>query len=129
MPGAGLAGEYKVLYDLSGSAAKPIVFLDSALDDLRAFPASARREAGYQLGKVQHGLDPNDWKPLNTVGRGVQEIRIRDMGSAFRVLYVAKFAEAVYVLHCFPKKTQKTRKSDLDLAARRYRDLLKEVGG
>lgn len=104
------------------------MFLGSALTDLRAFPSAARREAGYQLGKVQHGLDPSDWKPLDAVGRGVREIRIRDMGSAFRVLYVAKFTETVYVLHCFPKKTQKTRKADLDLAARRYRNLLKEVG-
>lgn len=116
------------MYSRLVSTAKPIVFLGSALDDLRAFPASARRAVGYQLGKVQHGLDPNDWKPLSAVGRGAREIRVRDEGGAFRVVYVARFAEAVYVLHCFPKKTQKTRKTDLDLAAKRYRDLLKEVG-
>ena len=65
---------------------------------------------------------------MNTVGRGVREIRIRDTAGAFRVLYVAKFDDAVYVLHCFQKKTQKTRKADLDLATQRYRDLLKELG-
>lgn len=65
---------------------------------------------------------------MNTVGRGVQEIRIRDVAGAFRVLYVAKFEDAVYVLHCFQKKTQNTRKSDLELAGQRYRDLLKELG-
>jgi phage-related protein len=106
---------------------KPIVFLGSALDDLREFPLTARREAGYQLDQVQHGYEPDDWKPMSTVGAGVQEIRIRDLSGAFRVLYVAKFADAVYVLHCFQKKTPKTSVLDVDLAARRYRDLLKEL--
>jgi len=107
---------------------KPVEFQGSALDDLRAFPRAARREAGYQLDRVQHGREPDDWKPMSTVGRGVQEIRIRDAAGAFRVLYVAKFNAAVYVLHCFQKKTQKTSKADLSLAAQRYRDLLKELG-
>jgi len=107
---------------------KPIEFRGSALDDLRAFPRAARREAGYQLDQVQRGREPDDWKPMNTVGQGVREIRIRDAAGAFRVLYVAKFEDAVYVLHCFQKKTQKTRKADLDLAGERYRDLLKELG-
>src|SRR3984893_10418037 len=100
----------------------------SALEDLRAFPETARREAGYQLDQVQHGREPDDWKPMNTVGQGVLEIRIRDAAGAFRVLYVAKFDDAVYVLHCFQKKTQKTSKVDLNLAAQRYRDVLKELG-
>ncbi len=107
---------------------KPIEFRASALDDLRAFPQAARRQAGYQLDQVQRGREPDDWKPMNAVGRGVKQIRIRDTAGAFRVLYVAKFADAVYVLHCFQKKTQKTRKADLDLAGQRYRDLLKELG-
>ena len=107
---------------------KPVEFRGSALDDLRAFPQAARREAGYQLDRVQHGREPDDWKPMNAVGRGVREIRIRDAVGAFRVLYVAKFDDAVYVLHCFQKKTQKTSKADLTLGAQRYRDLLKELG-
>ena len=74
-------------------------FLGSSLDDLRGFPCSARREAGYQLDRVQHGLEPDDWKPMTTVGSGVREIRIRDASGAFRVVFVAKFADAVYVLH------------------------------
>jgi len=101
-------------------------FCGSALDDLRAFPATARREAGFQLDKVQTGLDPTDWKSMNTVGQGVREIRIRDRDGAFRVMYVAKFKSAVYVLHCFQKKTQTTSKADLDLAESRYRDVVKE---
>jgi phage-related protein len=83
---------------------------------------------GINSTKSKHGREPDDWKPMNTVGRGVREIRIRDAAGAFRVLYVAKFDDAVYVLHCFQKKTQKTSKADLNLAAQRYRDLLKELG-
>lgn len=107
---------------------KPIEFRGKSLEDLRDFPYSVKREAGYQLNLVQSGLQPDDWKPMNTVGQGVKEIRIRDAAGAFRVLYVAKFADAVYVLHCFQKKTEKTSKSDVDLGAQRYRDLLKELG-
>jgi phage-related protein len=95
---------------------------------LRGFLLAARREAGHQLDQVQHGQNPDDWKPMNTVGQGVREVRIRDASGAFRVIYIAKFADAIYVLHCFQKKTEKTSKADLDLAAKRYRDLLKELG-
>ncbi|AOV16896.1 hypothetical protein BJI67_07315 [Acidihalobacter aeolianus] len=109
-------------------APKTIEFRGSALDDLRAFPSDARREAGHQIDQVQNGRDPDDWKPMPAVGKGVREIRVRDATGAFRVIYVAKLADAVYVLHCFQKKTQKTAKSDLELAGQRYRDLLKELG-
>lgn len=109
------------------NTSKLIEFRGSALSDLRDFPILARREAGYQLDQVQQGGEPDDWKPMNTIGQGVREIRIRDESGSFRVIYVAKFADAVYVLHCFQKKTQKTSKADLDLAAKRYRDLVKEL--
>lgn len=107
---------------------KPVEFRGSSLDDLRAFPLAARREAGHQIDQVQHGREPDDWKPMNTVGQGVKEIRIRDAAGVFRVIFVAKFADAVFVLHCFQKKTEKTSKADVDLAAKRFRDLLKEYG-
>jgi phage-related protein len=103
--------------------AKPLRFCGCALDDLREFPLSARRDAGHQLDQVQRGRDPDDWKPVNTIGQGVREIRIRDANGAFRIIYLAKFADAAYVLHCFQKKTQKTSKADLDLATQRYREL------
>lgn len=106
---------------------KPFEFRGGALADLCRFPAMARREAGYQLYQVQEGLDPDDWKPMNGIGSGVREIRIREKDGAFRVIYVAKFADAVYVLHCFQKKTQKTSSDDIALAARRYRDLIQEL--
>jgi phage-related protein len=107
--------------------AKPIEFHGSALEDLRAFPISAKREAGYQLDQVQRSRDPDDWKPMSSVGKGVCEIRIRDAEGTFRILYVAKFSDAIHVLHCFQKKTQKTSREDLDLAKRRYKDLLQEL--
>lgn len=106
---------------------KPVVFRGSALDDLRAFPDEARRQAGYQIARVQNGLEPADSKPMRTIGQGVREIRIREATGAFSLIYIAKFADAIYVLHCFQKKSQKTSKRDLDLAAQRYRDLLREV--
>ena len=106
---------------------KPIEFVGGSLDDLRNFPLEAKREAGYQLDKVQQGFEPDDWKPMTTIGAGVSEIRIRKDNGAFRVVYVAKFSDAVYVLHCFQKKTEKTSKQDLDLAESRYRELVKEL--
>ena len=123
-----LAETYNILYITYVTDPKPVEFRGSALDDLRSFPLSARREAGHQIDQVQNGQEPDDWKPMATVGQGVREIRIRDADGAFRIMYVAKFADAVYVLHCFQKKAQKTSKTDLDLATKRYRDLLKELG-
>ena len=107
---------------------KPVAFRGSSLADLRAFPLDAKREAGHQIDQLQRGEEPDDWKPMPTVGRGVSEIRIRDAAGAFRVIYVAKFSGAVYVLHCFQKKTEKTAKKDIDLAEQRFRNLLQELG-
>ena len=105
---------------------KPLTFHGSSLDDLRQFPLDARREAGYQLDQVQHGEEPSDWKPLKTVGPGVREIRIRGADGAFRVICLAKLADAVHVLHCFQKKTQQTAESDIELARKRYKTLIGE---
>ncbi len=104
-------------------ADKPLVWTGTSLEDLRHFPDPARRQAGFELRRVQAGLEPTDWKPMTTVGLGVQEIRIH-VGTAHRVFYVAKFAEAVYVLHAFEKRTRQTASLDLEIGARRYRDLL-----
>jgi phage-related protein len=104
-------------------ADKPLVWLGSSLDDLRAFPDDARQEAGFQLRRVQRGLLPDDWKPMTTVGTGVIEIRIHT-AQEYRVFYVAKFAEAIYALHAFNKRTQKTPQRDIQLAQRRYSELL-----
>ena len=101
---------------------KLLEFVGSSLDALREFPAEARRAAGFELGFVQRGLDPSDWEPMNDVGAGVREIRIHVLGE-WRVLYVAKFAAAVHVLHAFQKKTQKTRREDIELARKRYRQI------
>lgn len=103
---------------------KPVEFFGDSLDDLRSFPEGARREAGYQIDKVQHGAEPDDWKPMVTIGIGVKEIRIRDEAGAFRVVYLAKLADAVYVLHCFQKKTQQTSERDIRLARKRFKELM-----
>ncbi len=104
---------------------KPLVFLGSSQDDLRAMPAPVRHAIGMELMRVQFGGEPADFKPMPSVGPGAYEVRLREANGAWRTIYVAKFAEAVYVLHAFQKKTQKTAKADLDLAARRY----KLIGG
>jgi phage-related protein len=104
---------------------KLITWLGDSLEQVRGFPDDARREAGFELGEVQKGLDPSDWKFMTVVGAGVREIRIHTENE-YRVMYVAKFAEAVYVLHAFAKKTQQTSKKDIELAGQRYRELVNE---
>jgi phage-related protein len=108
---------------MTGRGLKPIVFLGDALDSLRAFPDAARKEVGVQLHKVQLGLPPSDWKPMPTVGQGAIEIRIHDQAGAFRVLFVASRNDAVYVLHAFRKKTQRTAKHDLTVATQRLKQI------
>lgn len=103
---------------------KPLLWVGSSRGDLRAFPTDARRIAGFQLRRVQQGLEPNDWKPMPSIGAGVQEIRIHT-GLEHRIFYVAKFAEGVYVLHAFEKRTKKTPQRELDLARDRFRALLR----
>ena len=99
---------------------KPIEFLGDSLRSLREFPDDAKRDAGYQLDRVQHGLQPDDFKPMPSIGKGVEEIRVRDDTGAYRVIYTARLADAVYVLHAFQKKTQATSKRDIDLAKQRF---------
>ena len=99
------------------------MWLGSSLEDLKGFPEDACRSAGYQLRRLQEGLEPNDWKAMPGVGPGVQEIRLHAT-TEYRLFYVARFAEAVYVLHAFEKKAPKTRKRDLELGQRRYRELI-----
>lgn len=101
-------------------ADKVIVWVGSVRADLGVLPADARRQLGFELREVQSGREPRDWRPMPSVGAGVVEIRVRDSDGAFRLLYVAKFAEAIYVLHAFQKKTQKTSVLDLALARVRY---------
>jgi phage-related protein len=102
---------------------KVLQWVGSSRSDVRAFPRDARRLAGVQLRRVQQGLEPVDWKAMAAVGPGVQEIRLHT-DLEHRILYVAKFAEAVYVLHAFEKRSRKTAKRDVDLARRRFQDLV-----
>lgn len=102
---------------------KPITFHGDSIERVRDFPTEMRQQAGHELYRVQIGRDPSDWKPMPTIGAGVREIRLRDGSGAFRVIYIATFADAIHVLHAFQKKSQKTARRDLDLAAARLRDL------
>ena len=104
---------------------KPLVWVGGTLARIRSFPAGARRETGHHLYQVQLGLDPSDWKPMASVGRGVVEIRVHG-GGEYRVLYLAKFAEAVYVLHAFEKRTRQTRETDIDLARRNLAEVVRQ---
>lgn len=106
---------------------KPIAFAGRSLEDVRDFPPEARRDAGHQLDRVQRGLAPDDWKPMNSIGRGVMEIRIHDSQGEFRVIYIARLADAVHVLHGFQKKTQRTAQADLTLAKNRLTALLRRT--
>ena len=103
---------------------QPVVCLGSSRDQLRAFLPDARERAGLELYRIQQGLEPRDWKPMPDVGAGVREIRVR-VGRTYRVLYVAKFAEAVFVLHAFEKRTQKTPQHHLERAKQRLADLIR----
>jgi len=104
---------------------KPIRFLGDSLKCLRNFPEDARQDAGYQLDKVQRGEQPDDFKPMPSIGKGVEEIRVRDDTGVYRVVYTARLADAVYVLHAFQKKTQATAKRDIELAKKRFTELMR----
>lgn len=106
---------------------KELEFRGSSLSDLRDFPQTVMRDAGHQLDKVRHGLAPDDAKPLPAIGACVMELRIWEEVGTFRVVYVAKFEDAVYVLHCFKKKTQQTSQSGIELARKRFKGLAKEI--
>jgi phage-related protein len=106
---------------------KRLSFFGSSRADLMGFPETARRKAGFQLDRVQRGLEPHDWKPMPMIGGGVREIRIKETSRAFRLIYVATFAEAVFVLHAFQKKTQRTSARDLELATNRFKELARSL--
>lgn len=102
---------------------KRVDFLGDSLARIRDFPAEARSEAGFQLRRAQGGEDPADWKPLKEVGPGVRELRVREASGAFRVFYLATLPDRIAVLHAFQKKTQQTSQRDIELAAKRLREM------
>ena len=104
---------------------KPVVWLGDSRARVKDFPADARRETGHELEKIQDGGEPADWNPMPSAGLGVKEVRVWT-GDAFRLMYLARFAEAVYVLHAFQKKSEKTAQTDIELARRRFRALIEE---
>ena len=104
---------------------RPVRFLGNSLKSIRAFPEDARHDAGYQLEKVQRGQPPDDFKPMPPIGAGVEEIRIADESGAYRVIYVARRVDGVYVLHAFQKKTQATSRQDIEMAKKRLAQLMR----
>ena len=105
---------------------KEIEFLGNSLDNIRLFCAEAKDDIGFQLDHVQRNLEPSNWKPMSSVGRSVKEIRTKVSDGIYRTIYVAKLKDKIYVLHAFQKKTEKTAKSDIDIAKRRLKDLLEK---
>jgi len=103
---------------------KPVVFAGDSLKRLREFPEDVRQDAGYQLDKVQRGQTPDDCRPMPSIGKGVEEIRIWDDSGTYRVIYTARLRDAVYVLHAFQKKTQTTSKRDVDIARQRLAQVM-----
>jgi phage-related protein len=100
---------------------KAVIWMGSSREDLRKFPKTVQGAVGFELFRVQSGLEPKDWKPMTSVGTGVREIRVRDEAGIFRMIYLAARPEGIYVLHCFQKKTRQTSRVDLDLAVSRFK--------
>jgi phage-related protein len=105
---------------------KSIRFLGDSLECLREFPDDARQDAGYQLDQIQRGMQPTDFKPMPSVGKGVEELRVRDESGAFRVIYIARLPQAVFVLHAFQKKTRTTARKDIEIARERHAALMRD---
>lgn len=106
---------------------KLLHFLGDSRKKLCAFPKDARQDAGYQLDKVQRGDQPDDFKPMSSIGKGVEEIRIWEESGTYRIIYTARIKNAVYVLHAFHKKTKETARSDIDLAKARFSELIRSI--
>jgi phage-related protein len=100
---------------------KPVIWMGGSREDVRRFPETVQDSVGFELYRVQCGLEPKDWKPMTDIGTGVKEIRVRDEAGIFRMIYLATRPEGVYILHRFQKKIQRTSRSDLELAMKRFK--------
>lgn len=105
---------------------RSVVWVGRSFEDLRDFPPEVRKDAGYQLHRIQAGLEAVDWKPMPEIGRGVEELRLRNESGAYRIIYLARFEDAVYVLHCFSKKTPRTSGQDKHIAQVRFQAVCQE---
>jgi len=103
---------------------RKVVFEGNTLEIIRQLPVVIRHRAGYAIDQVQRNIEPENWKPFSSIGQGVREIRIQH-GEQFRIIYIAKFENKVHILHVFQKKTQKTRKVDIDIAKSRFKDVIR----
>ena len=114
---------YKILYMTQPQPEKPMYWIGSSLDDLKEFPADVKKHFGFELHAIQHGTEPAQWKPIPNWGTGVIELKYKDSSGAYRVVYVAKFRHAIYILHSFQKKTQQTAKPDVEIIKARYKEI------
>ncbi|USX25796.1 type II toxin-antitoxin system RelE/ParE family toxin [Oxalobacteraceae bacterium OTU3CINTB1] len=108
---------------------KKLAFVGDSLKQIRNFAGDAMQDVGFQLHKVQIGEQPDDFKPMPTIGTGVEELRVWDESGTYRVVYTARFQDTVFVLHAFQKKTEQTAQSDIDLAKKRYKQVKEEQNG
>lgn len=108
---------------------KNLSFVGDSLKQIRSFAPDAMQDVGFQLHKVQSGEQPDDFKPMPSIGPGVEELRVWDESGTYRVVYTARFQETVFVLHAFQKKTEQTAQSDIDLAKSRYKQVKERQNG
>lgn len=104
---------------------KDVYWVGSSLEELKRLPVNVVRMTGYQLHLVQMGMEPGDWKPMKTIGQGVKEIRIRESKNAYRIIYVVIRSDGIYVLHAFQKTTKTTSQKNINLAKRRYNEVMR----
>jgi phage-related protein len=121
-----LPGDCKIYPNRYNFSMKPLRFLGDSLKVMQEFPRGARSNAGRQLLLVQRGEAATDFKLMPAIGKGVEEIRVWDESGAYRVIYTARLADAVYVVHAFQKKTQATSKHDIETARKRFMRLMGE---
>ena len=105
---------------------RKVAWVGTSLEEMQELPKAIRKAVGFQIHLLQEGVDPDDFKPMPSVGSGVYEIRVRnELGqNTGRCFYVVKFKEAIFILHAFEKKKQKTPKANLDKGQERYKELL-----
>ena len=102
---------------------KSIRFVGDSKAIIRSFPVTVKLKVGGQLFLIQTGHEPDDWKPMPSIGPGVGEIRVRDISGAYRVIYLTNIGETIFVLSAFIKKAQATPQREIELARKRLKEL------
>jgi len=98
-----------------------VVWEGDSLEVIRRFPGPARQDLGAELRRLQTGDRPLNSRPMPSIGARVYELKEQDERAWYRVIYLAKIENRIYILHCFEKKSAKTGKSNLALAKARLK--------